>query len=169
MAALGGGMAWAAMSRWRWRPVLAAAVFLLSMGAGIVRDWKAYAERGDVSDAAEIAKYEILQWGAENLREDDFVVAHFGVLFSHYLKRVDSAVSFTQFPYELPVTAERLGAVVRHRCGGARRHLLIVTKNWSASGPLMADLSVKKPTPNMKLTAETKNHLVYRMTHCDAG
>lgn len=168
MAALGGGMAWAAMSGWRWRVILAGAVFTLSMSAGISRDWTALANRGDVSDAARIAENGQLRWAAENVRSDDFLVAHFGALYAHFLEQVDSAVAFTGFPYETPITAEHLSAVVSHRCEKHGRHLLIVPKNWNGGGPFMADLSVKRPVPHMELIAELGEGLVYRMTHCDA-
>ena len=170
MAALLGGMAWAALPGRRGRRALAlaAAVFIFSLAAGIARDWKAYSQRGDVSDAARIEARETLRWGAENLRADDFVVAPFGILFPYYLERVDSAVSYIGWPYHLEITAAHLRAIVLRRCG-AGRHLLFLSKNYGGNGPYLAGLSVKKPAPNMEPLAELERHLIYRMTHCDKG
>ena len=169
MAALIAGMAWSALAAWRWRIILAAGLFAFSMAAGIARDWKAFAARGDVSDAARIAASERLQWGAENLREDDFIVALFGVVYPYYLKQVESAASFIFWPYHSPVAAEHLDAVVRRRCGKHGRHLLIAPAQPHNYGPYMANLVARRPTPNMELIAALKDATVYRMTHCDQG
>ena len=169
LAALIAGMAWAALPEWRGRLILAAGIFVFSMGAGVARDWPAYANRGDVSDAARIAANERLRWGEENLREDDFLVSDFAVIYPHYLKQVESAASYIAWPYHLEITAAHLEEIVLRRCGKHGRYLLMVPKGWRGNGPYLAGLSVKKPEPNMELLVELGGALVYRMTHCDAG
>ena len=170
VAVLGAGLGWRALSSGRGRMMLAGGIFALAMAGGIVRDGGILAERRDVSDRTRIAESGLLRWLDENLGARDFVVGMDVVDLPYYFPgRAGSAPSISPHPLSPIVSAERLSAAVRHRCGKFGNYYLLIRGELPSAtfGPFIDGLRAGRPAAKTEILAARHDGIVYRLTHCD--
>ena len=168
MAPLAAGLAWRALPGGRARTVLAAGVFALAMFTGIARDWGVLAEGRDVSDRARIASSEMLRWADENIRAGDFVMGEDVMEFPHYFSaRVESAPSFSPYPFSPIVSEGRVEALVRHRCGEFGNYYLFTRRRGGDFGPFLNGLRAGRSSAKTEVVAALADGIVHRLKHCE--
>ena len=170
MVALWAGLLCRILAGWKKLPVLAAALFAVSMTVGIARDAKVLAEERDASDAARIENSPRLKWVRENVRPDDFILGADVMDLPYYFpEKISSAVSFSPFPFNIHISESRTDSMVRARCGKFGRALMILRpgRNPDNFGEHIGGLMRKAPGPNHSLLADLEDGTVYEMTHCE--
>ena len=173
MVILYAGLACRILAGWKKLPLVAAALFAVSMCVGMIKDARTISKGREVSESARIENSPRLSWARDNIRSDDFVLGADAMDLPYYFpETIASAASFSPHPFTIHISESQVDAIVRSRCGEFGRALLILRRgHWHPPeryGDFIGGLMRKEPTQNYSLLADLEDGTVYEMTHCAA-